>query len=382
MKKVDIIFAPYSEEPYLVFEETIKLSPKKVYEELIKSGLKGRGGAGFPTGLKWKSAHEIKGDIKYIICNADEGEPGTFKDREILTKVPRKVFSGMAIGAHVIGATKGIIYLRGEYKFMVKELNKELDHFHKTCNELNFDFKIDIFLGSGAYVCGEETALIESIEGQRGEPRNKPPFPTQSGLFGKPTVVNNVETLVSAMMVCNMGAEEYQALGTKDQHGSKLFSVSGDTSKPGVHELELGLRISDFVKEFGDGDTKAVQVGGVAGFCVPRKEFANTIIGQGQTTGGSTMLFNSTRSMYRVLINYLEFFAEESCGQCSPCRIGTQQLFKGLKAVKNGTKPPEYLEQLIKLTNTMKFTSKCGLGQSVGNSFASIVNNFKEEMIY
>ncbi len=382
MKKVDIIFSEYTCEPYAVFKKIMKREKLEIIQELIQSGLRGRGGAGFPTGLKWKAANLTESDQKYFICNADEGEPGTFKDREILTKVPRKVFIGMGVGAYVTGASKGILYLRGEYKFMVPELNKEIELFHKICKELNFDFQVEIFLGSGAYVCGEETALIESIEGQRGEPRNKPPYPTQAGLFGKPTIVNNVETLVSAMMVCNMGAEEYQKLGTSDQRGSKLFSVSGDTSKPGVHELELGLNVADFVEEYGDGDTKAVQVGGVAGFCVPRKDFEKAIIGQGSTTGGSTMLFNSTRSMYRVLINYLEFFAEESCGQCTPCRIGTQQLLKGLKAVKNGTRPPEYLDQLIKLTNTMKIASKCGLGQSVGNSFASIVQNFREEMIY
>ncbi len=382
LRKVDIIFSPYSNQPYKVLKDTTKRPKDEIINDLIESGLRGRGGAGFPTGMKWKFAAAQKAKQKYIICNADEGEPGTFKDREILTKVPRKVFSGMGIAAYVTGATKGYIYLRGEYKWMVPDLEKELELFHNACKEENLDFHIQIFLGSGAYVCGEETALIESIEGKRGEPRNKPPFPTQAGLFGKPTVVNNVETLVSAMMVCRMGAKEYKALGTEDQHGSKLFSISGDTSKPGVHELELGLSVKDFVEEFGDGDTKAVQVGGVAGFCVPRKDFDNTIIGQGQTTGGSTMLFNSTRSMYRVLHNYLEFFAEESCGQCTPCRVGTQQLLKGLEAVKNGTKPPEYLDQLIKLTQTMKIASKCGLGQSVGNSFASIVQNFKEEMIY
>jgi len=382
LRKVDIIFSPYSDEPYKVFKNTLKRPKDEIINELINSGLRGRGGAGFPTGMKWKFAAAQKNDQKYIICNADEGEPGTFKDREILTKVPRKVFSGMGVAAYVTGATVGYIYLRGEYKWMVPELEKELKLFYKVAKEANLDFKIEIFMGSGAYVCGEETALIESIEGFRGEPRNKPPFPTQEGLFGKPTVVNNVETLVSAMMVCRLGAKKYQKLGTDDQRGSKLFSISGDTVKAGVHELELGLNIQDFVDEFGDGDTKAVQVGGVAGFCIPRKEFKNTIIGEGQTTGGSTMLFNSTRSMYRVLSNYLEFFAEESCGQCTPCRVGTQQLLKGLEAVKSGKKPPEYLDQLLKLTQTMRVASKCGLGQSVGNSFASIVKNFKEEMIY
>jgi [NiFe] hydrogenase diaphorase moiety large subunit len=179
-----------------------------------------------------------------------------------------------------------------------------------------------------------------------------------------------------------MGADEYRKLGTDDQHGSKLFSISGDSPKEGVHELELGMTLEAFVAEFGDGDTKAVQVGGVAGFCIPRKEFKTAIIGEGNTTGSSTMIFNSTRSMYHVLHNYLEFYAEESCGQCTPCRIGCQQLLKGIEAVKAGKKSPEYLNQLLKLSETMKITSKCGLGQSVTNSFSSIVTNFREEMVY
>jgi len=382
LRKIDIIFAPYSRCPYKVLENCCKKNKKDIIQNLIDSGLRGRGGAGFPTGLKWKFGAETEGDVKYIICNADEGEPGTFKDRKILCEVPRKVFSGMGICAHVIGATKGFVYLRGEYKYMVTALEKEIKMFNNRAQEMGLDFNIEIFLGSGAYVCGEETALIESMEGKRGEPRNKPPFPVQNGYLGKPTIVNNVETFVSSMMVCKMGAKEYSKLGTQDQHGSKLFSISGDTPNPGVHELELGLNVADFVEEFGDGDTKAVQVGGVAGFCIPRKKFVETIVGQGPTTGGATMLFNSSRSMYHVLQNYLEFFVEESCGQCTPCRTGTQQLLKGIKAVKNGDKPPAYLEELIKLSETMKISSKCGLGQSVANSFASIVENFKEEMIY
>jgi [NiFe] hydrogenase diaphorase moiety large subunit len=248
--------------------------------------------------------------------------------------------------------------------------------------KFNLNFNITIFLGSGAYVCGEETALIESMEGKRGEPRNKPPYPIQNGYLGYPTIVNNVETLASTMIVMRLGVDNYKRLGTDDQRGSKLFSISGDSPKEGVHEVELGMSVADFVAEFGDGDTKAVQVGGVAGFCVPRKNFGKEIIGRGNTTGGSTMIFNSTRSMYNTLHNFLEFFAEESCGQCTPCRVGTQQLLKGLEAVKSGNKPAEYLDQLIKLSKTMQITSKCGLGQSVTNSFESIVVNFREEMIY
>ncbi len=389
LKRAEIIFSPYSSFPYQVLGEMIKKDKDEMIQELIDSGLKGRGGAGFLTGLKWKLAKSEKSNQKFVICNADEGEPGTFKDREILMQVPRKVISGMALCAHIIGATKGIIYLRAEYNFLKKELLIEIERFKTLTKSLNLDFSIEIFSGSGAYVCGEETALIESMEGKRGEPTNKPPFPVSHGYLGKPTVVNNVETFVSAIMACNMGAEKYSKFGVHGQKGSKLFSISGDTPKGGVHELELGLSVQDLVDEFGDGDTKAVQVGGVSGFCVPRKCFEHRTIGfpgklsgDSLPTGGSIMLFNSSRSMYNVLHNYLDFFCEESCGQCTPCRVGTQQLLKGVEAIKSNKKPPSYLNTLVKLADTMRLASKCGLGQSVANSFQSIVEEFKEEIIY
>jgi [NiFe] hydrogenase diaphorase moiety large subunit len=382
LKRVDVLMKPLDTPPYQILKETIRKDKELVLNEIIESGLRGRGGAGFPTGYKWKFAKAQKAEQKYVICNADEGEPGTFKDRKLLMEVPRKVISGMAICAWITNSTKGYIYLRREYRYLVPKLKEELKLFHEHLKKEGLDFNIEIFLGAGAYVCGEETALIESMEGKRGEPRNKPPFPIQNGYMGKPTVVNNVESFASVAMICRIGASEYKKLGTEDQRGSKLFSISGDSPKEGVHELELGMSLEAFANEFGDGDTKAVQVGGVAGFCIPRKQFATNIIGQGNTTGGSTMIFNSTRSMYRVLHNYLEFYAEESCGQCTPCRVGTQQLLRGIEAVKSGTRPASYLDQLIKLADTMRITAKCGLGQSVTNSFSSIVQNFREEMIY
>lgn len=372
-----------NEEKFVVLEEVIKKDPQVIIDDIIDSGLKGRGGAGFPTGLKWKFASLSPEKEKYVICNADEGEPGTFKDRDILLKVPAKVFAGMTMCGYCIKAKNGYLYLRGEYKYMVPELRKVLDSFHEVIKKIGYDFHIDILLGSGAYVCGEETALMESMEGHRGEARNKPPFPTVEGFRNKPTVINNVETFVNVTMIQKFGVDEFKKLGTQDSRGSKVFSVSGDTPKPGVYELELGMKLSDFVDEYGDGDTKAVQVGGASGFCVPRKKFNDTIIGfEGIPTGGSMMLFNSSRSMYNVLSNYLEFFAEESCGQCTPCRVGCQQLIRGVRAVKCGLKSPDYLDDLLKLTASMKLTAKCGLGQSVANSFSSIVSNFKEEMIY
>ncbi len=381
LKRVDLIFEKCNVKSIL--EKSLKKKPEEIIQEVLDSGLRGRGGAGFPTGLKWKYTAAEKDPVKYIVCNADEGEPGTFKDRQILDEVPRKVFGGMALAGYAIGAKEGYIYLRGEYKFLVPKLEEELDLFHSMLKDLKLNFKIHLRLGSGAYICGEESALFESIEGYRGEPRNKPPYPTVAGLFGKPTSINNVETLVYTVMICAYGAENFKALGTTDSRGSKVFSVSGDTPIPGIYELELGMTVERFVEEFGDGDTKAVQVGGASGFCVPRKKFRETIIGfEGVPTGGSMKLFNSTRSMYNVLHNYLDFFNEESCGQCTPCRVGCQQLLLGVEAVKKGDKHSKYLDDLIKLANTMKVASKCGLGQSVGNAFKSIVENFKEEIIY
>jgi [NiFe] hydrogenase diaphorase moiety large subunit len=381
LNKVDLIFEKIDAKQ--VLNKAFKMSNADIIQNMLDSGLKGRGGAGFPTGLKWKYTAVEKSAEKYIVCNADEGEPGTFKDREILDRVSVKVHGGMAIAGKAIGAKTGIVYLRGEYRYLLPKLMIEVEAFHKMIHEIGFDFNIEYRMGSGAYICGEESALFESIEGKRGEPRNKPPYPTVSGVFEKPTSINNVETLVTAMMIIFHGSKNFTQYGTKDSRGSKVFSVSGDTPTPGIFELELGMSVQQFVNEFGDGDTKAVQVGGASGFCVPRKRFAETIIGfEGVPTGGSMKLFNSSRSMYNVLHNYLDFFAEESCGQCTPCRVGCQQLLKGVEKVKKGEAKSTYLNELVKLADTMKIAAKCGLGQSVGNAFKSIVSNFKEEIIY
>jgi len=381
LNKVDLIFEAV--DPKEVLTKAFNMSNDEIIQQVLESGLKGRGGAGFPTGLKWKYTAAEKETEKYVVCNADEGEPGTFKDRELLDRAAYKMYGGMTIAGKAIGAKNGIVYLRGEYRFLLPQLLRELESFHKLIKEIGYDFTIRYALGSGAYICGEESALFESIEGFRGEPRNKPPYPTTSGVYSKPTSINNVETLVTVVMIIQHGAAAYNQLGTKDSRGSKVFSVSGDTPTPGIFELELGMTVQEFVNEFGDGDTKAVQVGGASGFCVPRKKFNTTIIGfEGVPTGGSMKLFNSSRSMYNVLHNYLDFFAEESCGQCTPCRVGCQQLLKGVEHVKKGAVKSTYLNELTKLADTMKIASKCGLGQSVGNAFKTIVENFKEEIIY
>jgi len=382
-KLVDLIFETEGCDVGVVLDKVLKRTPDDIIMDMINSGLRGRGGAGFPTGLKWKFTRSESAYDKYIICNADEGEPGTFKDREILERVPMKVFTGMAIAGYAIDAKEGFIYIRGEYRFLQKKLQSQIDEFNQMLENKGLDFKIALRWGSGAYICGEESALFESMEGKRGEPRNKPPYPTVAGFRNKPTVINNVETLVYATMINKYGADKFKELGTRDSRGSKVFSVSGDTPKAGIYELEMGLLVDDFVKEFGDGDTKAVQIGGAGGTCVPRKKFDDFIIGyEGVPTGGSMMLFNSSRSMYNVLHDYLEFFAEESCGQCTPCRVGCQQLLKGIEAVKRGERPPSYLDDLKSLAASMKIASKCGLGQSVANPFTTIIENFREEIIY
>ena len=240
LKRVDLIFGEYSNEKYKILANTLTRPNEDILKDILDSGLRGRGGAGFPTAIKWKYTAETPSDERYVICNADEGEPGTFKDREILLRVPRKVFSGMAICGKVIGAKKGYMYLRGEYRFMLPELMKEMDIYHEHAKQLGLDFTIEIRMGSGAYICGEESALFESMEGSRGEPRNKPPYPTTSGFMKKPTVINNVETFVNVMMIMRLGPDQYKKLGTTDSRGSKVFSVSGDTPIPGIYELELG----------------------------------------------------------------------------------------------------------------------------------------------
>jgi [NiFe] hydrogenase diaphorase moiety large subunit len=380
-QKINLIFKDINS--WDVIDKAVKMKEGEIVNQIIESGLKGRGGAGFPTGIKWKLAAEQKNDEKYVICNADEGEPGTFKDRQILEDQAEKVFIGMTLCALAIKSREGFIYLRGEYSYLLTELDEKIILFTEGLKKRGINFKISIRLGSGAYICGEETALIESMEGFRGEPRNKPPFPISNGYLGKPTVVNNVETLVYCTMIIHDGPEYFKSLGTKDSRGAKVFSISGDADVEGIFELELGMTIQELVNLFGDDHTKAVQVGGSSGFCVPRRKFKDTIIGfEGIPTGGSIMIFNSNRSMYNVLHNYLEFFVEESCGQCSPCRIGCQQLLNGLEAVKRKEKKSFYLDELKKLAETMKIASKCGLGQSVANPFISIVENYREEMIF
>ena len=352
------------------------------------SGMKGRGGAGFPTGVKWNLAAAAAGDEKYVVCNADEGEPGTFKDRVILAQFPDLVFEGMAIAGLAIGAQKGILYLRGEYAYLVPGLEECLKRRREEgslgealLGNEDASFDIEIRMGAGAYICGEETALIESLEGQRGEPRNRPPFPVNTGYLGQPTTVNNVETLAWAACILSRGADWFKAVGTDKSTGFKLFSVSGDCKDPGVYEFPMGITVAQLLTEVGGTGAKAVQIGGASGFCVPASEFERTIAYEDIATGGSVIIFGPDRDMLEVAKNFMEFFCEESCGQCTPCREGNPKLLEGLEMLEKGTCSMRYLRELCSLGETMRDASKCGLGQSSPNAFLSITKHFEDEIM-
>ena len=362
-------------------------SRTEIVAEITAARLKGRGGAGFPTGVKWNLAAAAVSDAKYVVCNADEGEPGTFKDRVILSEVPDLVFAGMTIGGIAIGAAKGIVYLRGEYAYLRQPLEEALAR-RRTAGQLgdrvlgkDVAFDIEIRMGSGAYVCGEETALIESLEGHRGEPRNRPPFPVDTGYLGHPTIVNNVETFACVTTIMAMGAPWFAAIGTEKSTGPKLFSVSGDCARPGVYEFPMGLPVSELLREAGGEGAKAVQIGGASGRCVPASEFASTICYEGISTGGSVIVFGPERDMLHVAKNFMEFFVEESCGQCTPCREGNAKLLGGIEMLEEGRCSAGYLAELTQLGEVMQLASKCGLGQSSPNAFLSIVEHFRDEIM-
>ncbi|MFZ1281030.1 MAG: NADH-ubiquinone oxidoreductase-F iron-sulfur binding region domain-containing protein, partial [Ignavibacteriaceae bacterium] len=323
-------------------KKAVKQKREDILFELKDSGLKGRGGAGFPTSTKWMLTAAAKADKKFIVCNADEGEPGTFKDRVLLMEYPALVFEGMVIGGYTVGAKVGIVYLRAEYEYMLEQLENYLSNMRED-NLLgegilgtDFSFDISIRLGSGAYVCGEETALIESLEGNRGEPRNRPPFPVNTGYMGYPTSVNNVETLAAVPHIITKGGSWFKKHGTDKSTGSKLFSVSGDCENPGVYELPWGITIKELLEIVGAKNTKAVQVGGASGTCIPKSQFDRKFGYEDIPTGGSVIIFNESRNMLHVLKNFMEFFVEESCGQCTPCRIGNVKLLEGINMIERG----------------------------------------------
>jgi len=369
-------------------KKALRQKREDILFELKDSGLKGRGGAGFPTSTKWMLTAAAKAEKKFIVCNADEGEPGTFKDRVLLMEYPQLVFEGMIIGGYTVGANVGIVYLRAEYEYMLEQLENYLSNMRED-NLLgsgilgtDFSFDISIRLGSGAYVCGEETALIESLEGNRGEPRNRPPFPVNTGYMGYPTSVNNVETLAAVPHIIMKGGGWFKKFGTDRSTGSKLFSVSGDCEKPGVYELPWGISINELLEIVEARNTKAVQVGGASGTCIPKSQFDRKFGYEDIPTGGSVIIFNESRNMLHVLKNFMEFFVEESCGQCTPCRIGNVKLLEGINMIERGDFTFKYINTLKELGKTMQVASKCGLGQSSPNAFISILENFKDEIFH
>jgi [NiFe] hydrogenase diaphorase moiety large subunit len=386
-RKGPVLFSEYKRGDGII--QGLMKSREDILFELKSSALKGRGGAGFPTSTKWMLTAAAIADKKYLVCNADEGEPGTFKDRVLLLEYPELVFDGMVIGGYTIGAQTGIVYLRGEYEYMLEYLEDYLmkmrednllgDNIH---GKAGFNFNISIRLGSGAYVCGEETALIESLQGDRGEPRNRPPYPVNTGYMGYPTSVNNVETLASVPHIIIKGGEWFKHFGTDKSTGSKLFSVSGDCDKPGVYELPWGTSIKQLLKIVEAKNTKAVQVGGASGICVPKSQFDRVLAYEDAATGGSVIVFDESRDMLKVLRNFLEFFVEESCGQCTPCRIGNVKLLEGIEKIEKSDFTFSYINTLKELGRTMQIASKCGLGQSSPNSFISILENFKDEIFH
>ena len=379
----DVIFSKTA--PYAGLKKALDMVPADIIKTVKMSNLRGRGGAGFPTGMKWSFAASAQSERKYVVCNADEGEPGTFKDRVLIVGYIKEVFEAMAVAGYAIGANDGILYLRGEYSSFIPKIEHAIECM-KQDGALGADifgkgfaFNIEIRLGSGAYVCGEETALIESLEGNRGEPRNRPPFPVNTGYSGFPTIVNNVETLLAALKIVINGADWFKGFGTNDSPGTKLLSVSGDCRKPGVYEIQFGITVAELLEMVQASDTEFVQIGGASGRCVRANEFSRRIAYEDLSTGGSVIIFNRSRNIMDVAENFLDFFAEESCGQCTPCREGIPVLNEALHMLKNGSLSLEYSKDIRSLAETMAEASKCGLGQTAPNIFCDLLDKFQDE---
>ena len=372
---------------YTAFKKAQTMKPEDVVAEIKASGLVGRGGAAFPTGIKWEGAAKAEADQKYVICNADESEPGTFKDRVLLIDDPHSTIEGMCIAAYAIGASKGYIYIRGEYPYIVPVLENALNET-RTAGYLNEDFDIEIRVGAGAYICGEETALFESIEGKRGFPRIKPPFPTTHGLFGKPTVINNVETLCNVPLIIANGSAEFRKIGTEKSPGPKLFCVSGDVEQTGVYEVPFGVTLRELLEMAGgvkDGKKlKSVLFGGAAGAFATAEHLDvkmtfEDLRAAGLPLGsGVVMVFDQTRDMRQVLKSLGHFFAHESCGKCYPCQMGTQRQKEILSRIAGGKTVKDDLIRLQDVGWTMTDASLCGLGQTAASAVLSAVKLWPE----
>ncbi len=362
----------------------VKKRPDEVIQEVKDSGLSGRGGAFFPTGMKWEFARRSQSMQKYVICNADEGEPGTFKDRVLLNQMPGLVLEGMITGGYAIGATKGIIYLRAEYRFLKKKIESTIKHFYKIGllgqNILgkNFDFDISLMSGAGAYVCGEETSLIESLEGKRGGPRTKVYFPIEKGYLEHPTIVNNVETFGVAARIMEFGSKIFSSKGTSKTKGTKLLSISGDCKKPGIYEIEWGITIKEMLNLCEAKDTNYIQFSGPSGTVLTKKDFNRTISGEDLICGGSVMIFNSKTDVFDILTNFSNFFIAESCGLCTPCRAGNYLIGKRLEKIRKGEATYEEIEEIKSWGKVLRDTSRCGLGKTSSNFIVEAIDKFPE----
>jgi len=356
----------------------------EVFSELERSGLRGRGGAGFKTALKWRYCAEEVSDLHYVVCNADEGEPGTFKDRVLLNSFADQVFEGMTVCAFLIGARQGFLYLRAEYEFLHAKLEAVLQRRRQAGllgnSILNsaFDFDIEIRLGAGAYICGEESALIESLEGKPGIPRNRPPYPVSSGYLQKPTVVNNVETFLAAAQIVVRGADWFNAQGTEKSPGSKILSISGDCLRPGIYEYPFGTPVRQILNDCGARDLLGVQVGGPSGTFISNREFDRCLAFEDLPTGGSFIVFDTSRNVLQITQNFIHFFAHESCGFCTPCRVGTSLLKQQLDKIVDGHGSAGDVAELESLCRLVKQYSHCGLGQTAANPILSTLQRYPD----
>ncbi len=369
-----------------LLDRCLACAPDLTIEEITASGLRGYGGAGFATGRKWRLCRDAPGGEKYVICNADEGEPGTFKDRALLTHSPRDVFIGMVIAAHAIGSEHGIVYLRAEYTYLKSYLERQLQDLRDRgllgtgiAGRAGFDFDIRIQLGAGAYVCGEESALIESCEGKRGTPRLKPPFPAQVGYLGKPTCVNNVETFAAATRVMTEGAAWFRGMGTRDSPGTRLLSVAGDCRHPGVYEVEWGVTLDEVLAMVGAEGARAVQIGGPSGECLSvRADGRRRIAYEDIPCNGAVTVFDHTRNLLESVTDYTRFFAEESCGICVPCRAGTAALHTKMQLISAGSAGQRDLDDAARWGALVRATSRCGLGVTAANPILTTLEKFPE----
>ncbi len=355
-----------------------QMSPEQVIEEVKRSGLRGRGGAGFPCGLKWELTRKSPGDEKYVICNADEGEVGTFKDRYILENDPFTLIEGIAIAAYAIGAEQSHIYLRAEYHFLLDLLLRAIGQARERGLLKGVD--IDIREGAGAYVCGEESALMDSIEGKRGEVRYRPPFPPEKGLWEKPTIINNVETLMNIPQIILNGAHWFNQVGTERSKGTKVFSVSGDVEKPGVYELVLGSQLRELVVDLAQAkQVKMMQIGGATGRIMPYSVIDTPLSFETILGAGAITVFDESRDTIDIICRTFEFLAEESCGKCSPCREGTESMVEILERFSRGEGMEKDIRLLEELSNTMMLSSLCGLGQAAPNPVLDSLQYFRND---